>query len=60
MHDLKIIDDSVVDNESVESVEHEDTLTTLNRYIEEMNESLDKNELKNIIKSIYLEACEVN
>ncbi len=60
VHDLKIIDDSVVDNESIENVEHEDTLTTLNRYIEEMNESLDKNELKSIIKSIYLEACEVN
>ena len=59
VHDLKIIDDSVVDNESIENVEHEDTLTTLNRYIEEMNESLDKNELKSIIKSIYLESAKL-
>jgi hypothetical protein len=60
VHDLKIIDDSILDDNSVDSVEHEDTLTTLNRYIEEMNEDLNKTELKGIIKSIYLEACEIN
>ena len=59
VHDLKIIDDTVVSDTNMESVEHEDTLTTLNRYIEDINEELDKNELKTIIKSIYLEACEV-
>ena len=58
VHDLKIIDDSVVES-SVDNVEHEDTLTTLNRYIEEINEDLNKDQLKNIIKSIYLEACEI-
>ena len=54
VHDLKIIDDSVVES-SVDNVEHEDTLITLNRYIEEINEDLNKDQLKNIIKSIYLE-----
>ena len=60
IHDLKIIEDqNVIFDEESESLEGEDTLTILNRYIEEINEDLNKDELKNIIKSIYLEACEI-
>tara|TARA_R100000234_G_scaffold116861_1_gene94433 strand:+ start:225 stop:1271 length:1047 start_codon:yes stop_codon:yes gene_type:complete len=59
IHDLKIIDDTVMDQEEVGGVEHEDTLTILNKYIEQMDNKLDKPELKSIMKSIYLEACEV-
>ena len=58
IHDLKIIDDTVMDQEEVGGVEHEDTLTILNKYIEQMDDKLDKPELKSIMKSIYLEACE--
>ena len=47
-------------DENSESLEGEDTLTTLNRYIDETeNINLNKNSIKNIIKSIYVEACEV-
>jgi len=60
IHDLKIIEDtSIFDEESSELMEGEDTLTILNRYIEETEFNLDKSNLKNIIKSIYVEACEV-
>ena len=47
-----------MDQDEVEGVEHEDTLTILNKYIEQMDDQLDKPELKSIMKSIYLEACE--
>ena len=58
--DLKIIEDQNIDmDENSESLEGEDTLTILNRYIEETEISLDKTDLKNIIKSIYVEASEV-
>ena len=60
IHDLKIIEDQNIDmDENSESLEGEDTLTILNRYIEETEISLDKTDLKNIIKSIYVEASEV-
>ena len=61
IHDLKIIEDQNIDlNESSKNLEGEDTLTILNRYIEETEISLDKTDLKNIIKSIYVEASEVH
>ena len=60
IHDLKIIEDQNVNfDETSENLEGEDTLTILNRYIEETEINLDKADLKNIIKSIYVEACEV-
>ena len=60
IHDLKIIEDqNVIFDEESESLEGEDTLTILNRYIEETEIALDKADLKNILKSIYVEACEV-
>jgi DNA repair exonuclease SbcCD nuclease subunit len=60
IHDLKIIeDDNFNFEESSESLEGEDTLTTLNRYIEETDISFNKTDLKSIIKSIYVEACEL-
>lgn len=60
IHDLKIIEDQSMNfEEDSESLEAEDTLTILNRYIEETEITLDKADLKNIIKSIYVEACEV-
>ena len=61
VHDIKIIEDTTLTfDQDVQSLEGEDTLTTLNRYIEENQEiNLDKNDIKNIIKSIYVEACEV-
>jgi DNA repair exonuclease SbcCD nuclease subunit len=62
IHDLKIIEDNSMfdsDDDSVENLEHEDTLSTLQRYIEEMKDNYDKSNLKSIIKSIYIEACEI-
>lgn len=61
VHDIKVIEsDNLELDDTQENFEGEDTLTTLNRYIDETeNINLDKNSIKNIIKSIYVEACEV-
>ena len=45
------------DNDS--EVESEDTLSILNRYIEEAEISLDKSIVKKIVDEIYQEACEI-
>ena len=61
VHDLKIVEDNqlIADDSAVEISEHDDTLTTLQRYIEDMKDNYDKSQLKSIIKSIYLEASEI-
>ena len=60
IHDLKIIEDQNMNfEEDSSSLEGEDTLTILNKYIEETDINLDKTNLKNLVKSIYVEACEV-
>jgi hypothetical protein len=40
-------------------LEHEDTLTILERYIDEMNTNIDSKKIKEIMKSLYVEALEV-
>jgi DNA repair exonuclease SbcCD nuclease subunit len=60
IHDLKIVENTELISEDgdTETIEHEDTLTTLQRYIEDMKDTYDKSNLKSIIKSIYIEASE--
>ena len=56
--DLKIAEDLGVELESgVEIVETEDTLTMLENYIDEIDVMADKNSIKAIMKSLYVEAC---
>lgn len=59
--DLKIIEDFSIAGEQDEDIEleHEDTLTILEKYIEELNTNLDSSKLKEIMKSLYVEALEV-
>lgn len=60
IHDIKIIEDSSFNFEDQsDNIECEDTLTILNRYIEETQDTTKKDNIKSIIKSIYVEACEV-
>ena len=56
--DLKIVEDLGVDLESgVEILETEDTLTMLENYIDDIDVMADKNSIKAIMKSLYVEAC---
>ena len=60
-HDVKIIETFVNDtfSEDDESLEVKDTLTLLNEYIDEVELSVNKEKLKSLMKSLYIESCEV-
>jgi DNA repair exonuclease SbcCD nuclease subunit len=58
-HDVKIIETLVSDNNIEENLEIKDTLTLLNEYIDEVELSVNKEKLKLLMKSLYIESCEV-
>jgi hypothetical protein len=58
--ELKIIESfQIQDSENFEAFESEDTLSILNRYIEESEINLDKTIIQKIIEEVYKEACEM-
>jgi hypothetical protein len=58
--DLKIVENFVLeDPEEFEVFESEDTLSILDRYIQEAEINLDKPKLQNIMRMTYQEACEL-
>ena len=60
VHELKIIENFVIqESEDFEAFESEDTLSILNRYIEEAEINLDKSTVQKMIHEIYQEACEL-
>ena len=59
VQELKIIENFVIqESEDFEAFESEDTLSILNRYIEEAEINLDKSRVQKMIQEIYQEACE--
>ena len=60
VHDVKVVETLVHDDEIDDSdLETKDTLTLLNEYIDEVEMSVDKSDLKNLMHSLYTESCEV-
>ena len=60
IHDLKIVENFVIQEcEDFEINEEENTLSILNRYIEEAEFELDKSIIKKIFDDLYRQACEV-
>ena len=58
--ELKIIENFAIQEvEDFEAFESEDTLSILNRYIEEAEIGLDKSIVQKMIQEIYQEACEL-
>ena len=58
--DIKIVENfDLNDPEEFEVFESEDTISILNRYIEEAEIQLDKSRVQNIMKQTYQEACEL-
>jgi len=60
VHEIKVIEDPSFEqdlNEEID-IEREDTLTILERYVDDMEHS-DKTAVKNILKSLYVEALEL-
>ena len=60
VQELKIIENFVIqESEDFEAFESEDTLSILNRYIEEAEINLDKSRVQKMIQETYQEACEL-
>ena len=58
--ELKIVENfEVQGSEDFEAFESEDTLSILNRYIEESEVSLDKSLIQKLLQEVYQEACEL-
>jgi hypothetical protein len=58
--DLKVVESFVLqESEEFEVFESEDTLSILDRYIQEAEIDLDKTVIQNIMKETYQEACEL-
>jgi MoaA/NifB/PqqE/SkfB family radical SAM enzyme len=61
--DLKIVENfdfsGWYDKETDEVIQSEDTLSILDRYIEESETELDKSRIQSLIREIYQEACEL-
>jgi predicted phosphodiesterase len=58
--ELKIIENfQIQESETFEEFENEDTLSILNRYIEESEINLEKIKVQKILQEIYQEACDL-
>lgn len=59
-HDVKIVENLVdLDGQEDLDLEVKDTMTLLNEYVEEMDIQVDKTELKKLMRTLYIESCEV-
>ena len=60
IQDLKIVENfQIQESEDFEVSEEENTISILNRYIDESEFELDKNAIKTIFQDLYSQACEV-
>ncbi len=58
--ELKIIENfEIQESENFEAFESEDTISILNRYIEEAEVNLDKSIVQKLLQDVYREACEL-
>ena len=60
VHDVKVVE-TLINTENIDDSELEtkDTMTLLNEYIDEVEISVDKTALKSLMRSLYMESCEV-
>ena len=60
MHELKVVENfQLQESEDFEAFESENTLSILNRYVEESEINLDKSRVQEMLQSVYQEACEL-
>ena len=59
-HDVKIVE-ILVDSDDIDDVhlETKDTMTLLNEYIDEVDIAVDKSSLKSVMRSLYIESCNI-
>ena len=60
VYDIKIVETLVSEDETDDiDIEVKDTLTLLNEYIDEVEMSVDKSSLKKLMRTLYIESCEM-
>ena len=59
VHDIKVIENFDLSIDSDVEIESEDTLTTLAKYVEAMDDTVNKEAVVDIFRSLYVEAQEV-
>ena len=59
VHDVKVVETLVEEDSADIEVSTKDTLTLLNEYIDEVEMSVDKSDLKGLMRSLYIESCNV-
>ncbi len=59
VHDIKVIENFDLSVDDDVEIESEDTLTTLTKYVNAMDDDINKESVINIFKSLYVEAQEV-
>ena len=60
VYELKVVENfQLQENEDFEAFESEDTLSILNRYVEEAEINLEKSRIQETIQNVYQEACEL-
>lgn len=58
--ELKVVENfEIQESEGFEAFESEDTLSILNRYVEEAEINLDKSVVQRLLQEVYQEACEL-
>jgi hypothetical protein len=58
--ELKVVENfDIKESEEFEAFESEDTLSILNRYVDESEIDLDKSIIQKLISEVYQEACEI-
>ena len=60
VHEIKVVENfQFQTSQEFEAFESEDTLSILNRYINESEIDLEKSRIQKMIQDVYQEACEV-
>ena len=60
VHGISIVENLVAEYTATDiEISSKDTLTLLNEYIDEVEMSVDKTDLKNLMRSLYIESCNV-
>ena len=59
VHDVKVVETLVEEDTADIEVSTKDTLTLLNEYIDEVEMSVDKSDLKGLMRTLYIESCNV-
>ena len=59
VHDVKIVETLVEEDTADIEVSSKDTLTLLNEYIDDVEMSVDKSDLKSLMRTLYIESCNV-